>query len=327
MFGTQSLKQSDRIVGRVAADVPCLDAQQVLRAGPEERAALVADIRNACRHYGFFYLSNWADAIGYGVLTQMQDFFERPDDDPVKQAVARNNSELGWRPQFSEPAYQPGTRAHMESFDVGLEMVDGSGYQDAWPELNGFRNAVSDCWSQFSALGMSTLSLLSEAVFNDPAFLPRNCGDHSLNTLRLLHYPANDKPACDRNVGISAHTDFECMTFILQTAPCLELAGGQQDWLDAPAHDGRLVVMLGDMLERWTNGQQKATAHRVRNTPEQRFSVVMFFAVDPDVEVTPLDDFVSVETPAAYPPIYQEAHMDAEIAQAKANARTSQATP
>jgi hypothetical protein len=42
-------------------------------------------------------------------------------------------------------------------------------------------------------------------------------------TMRMLRYPANDTPADSRNVGISAHTDFESFTILCQTARGLEL--------------------------------------------------------------------------------------------------------
>ena len=137
--------------------------------------------------------------------------------------------------------------------------------------------------------------------------------------MRLLHYPENDGPANDVNVGIAAHTDFECITLILQTWPGLELTDVNGNWFDAPAHDGRIVVLLDDMLERWTNGFFKATGHRVRNTRWERYSVVMFFAVNSDVTITPLPQFVSKENPASYAGVRQREHIDNEIRRAELN--------
>ena len=141
--------------------------------------------------------------------------------------------------------------------------------------------------------------------------------------MRLLHYPQNDAPESDANVGISAHTDFECVTLILQTAPGLELLAADGSWYDVPGHDGRLVVMLDDMLERFTNGQCKATGHRVRNTREQRYSIIMFVAVNDDETIAPMPQFVTEDNPAGYAPVKQRAHLDQELARAAQNREQS----
>lgn len=74
------------------------------------------------------------------------------------------------------------------------------------------------------------------------------------------------------------------------------------------------------MLERWTNGLFKATGHRLRNTEERRFSIVMFVAANDDVEVAPLADFVSTEQPASYLPVRQSKHIAGESRRARDNA-------
>ena len=141
--------------------------------------------------------------------------------------------------------------------------------------------------------------------------------------MRLLHYAAEPDLNPHRDVGIAAHTDFECITLLYQTSAGLELLNTGGNWLNAPAKDGRIVVLLGDMLERWTNGMFKASGHRVRNTPELRYSIVQFIAVNRDVEVAPLPQFVTTAQPAKFTAIGQEEHIEAEIRRAQENARAA----
>ena len=61
---------------------------------------------------------------------------------------------------------------------------------------------------------------------------------------------------------------------------------------------------------------EKATGHRVVNTPWTRYSAVLFFALDGAHEVSPLPRFVSAERPSRYPPITQSAHIEAELERA-----------
>ena len=58
------------------------------------------------------------------------------------------------------------------------------------------------------------------------------------------------------------------------------------------------MINIGDMMEVWTNGEFVATSHRVRPVKEERYSFPLFFAVDYDTKVQPLDRFVTQERPA-----------------------------
>ena len=96
-------------------------------------------------------------------------------------------------------------------------------------------------------------------------------------------------PAAGEAMGIGSHTDYECLTLLYSTAPGLEVLNSAGVWVDAPPLPGALVVNIGDMMEIWTNGEFVATSHRVRPVKQERFSFPLFFAVDYDTEVKPLD--------------------------------------
>ena len=313
---TIDLRQSDPIVGSIGDAVPCIDARKLDAADPAAREQVISTIRRACAETGFFYLQHaFADAATYrNVQQQMQRFFALPDSDARKQAVkARQNSgDFGWTPMFGEPSYQPGTVAHVESFDCGTA-------DNAWPDLPDFQATVQNYWDTLTGVANSVLEVLAEAAGLERRFFADRCTSQDLSTLRLLHYPENDAPVSDSDVGISAHTDFECITFISQTAPGLELTDVDGNWYDAPSDDSRIVVLIDDMLERWTNGYYKATGHRVRNTNWSRYSVVMFFAVNDDELIAPLPRFVSESNPPRHSAITQREHIDSEVSRAVSN--------
>jgi len=317
---TSDLRQKDPIVGTAGDKVRVIDARLLMHGTVGDRKALVETVRDACTRTGFFYLENAFEesTVLTGVLQQMQVFFGLADDDPLKQAVniENKNGNRGWMPMFGEPSYQPGTVAYLESFDIGKErsnldesLEDGN----TWPEIEGFRDDVMAYWNETSKIGQAVLEIVAEAVGLDRRFLADRCDSRDLNTLRLLHYPENDAPVAETNVGIAAHTDFECITLILQSAEGLELTDNEGNWYDAPGHQRRIVVLLDDMLERWTNGQVRATGHRVRNTSWERYSIVMFFAVNDDVVIEPLPQFVSNNNPRGYSAVRQAAHIEREM--------------
>jgi isopenicillin N synthase-like dioxygenase len=73
------------------------------------------------------------------------------------------------------------------------------------------------------------------------------------------------------------------------------------------------VVIVGDVLERLTNGVLRATPHRVKLTEHTRNSIIRFNALHPDAIVAPLPAFVSDDRPAAYTPVTMRNHMETTI--------------
>ncbi|NIP17489.1 MAG: hypothetical protein GWM87_04550 [Xanthomonadales bacterium] len=302
-------------------EIPLLDVSPLFVGDTAARAELVQRIRKACFETGFFYVHGTCvgDRCIRAALEATQAFFATPDDGAVKQGVhsAHSGGKRGWSPIFTEPAYQAGTQAHLESFDLGQDAPGAA--PNAWPDLPGFRAAISEYYESVTRLGRALAEAFSILLNMDEGFINRHSTERAPRTMRLLHYPANDAPADGRNVGISAHTDFECFTIMHQTAAGLEVTDVNGDWCSAPAGIGSFTVIIGDMLERLSNGVLQATGHRVVNTPWQRYSMVLFFALDGDFEVAPLPQFTGPDSPARYLPVTQDAHIARELKRAYDN--------
>ncbi len=307
--------------------IPNLDLQALFSGEDSERASLVQEIRTACLDTGFFYIHNTCvqDKVIQKTLSAMEMFFDLPADSPVKRAVHNEHVSglKGWTPIFGEPAYQKDTIAHVESFDIGQQLTPDR-YRalnieaNIWPDLTGFRDAVLDYNEQVTQLGRALSEVFAEILGVEGDFFNKRSGEKAPRTMRLLHYPANDAPADQRNVGIAAHTDFECFTIMNQTAPGLELTDVSGHWCEAPSDIGAFTIILGDMMERLSNGMLKATGHRVVNTPWTRYSMILFFAVDGDYTVAPRPQFVSADSPSQYEPVTQDEHIERELERSEA---------
>jgi len=313
MPGTADLNQADPIVGIVNDSITNITASDLRQNRSQQ---FVDIVRTACGETGFFCIQ--PDPAQRTIIARtlhgMQEFFAIDDKDPRKQEVRQDDSRQGWRPRYSEPAYQPGTISSLEAYDLGITQINGIG---RWPPISGFREDVSACWSEFLALADNVLEVLALAAGIEQDFFVSRCRSRELNSMRLLHYTEDLPLNRDEGVGIAAHTDFECITLIYQSAAGLELRNTDGEWFDAPVGNDRIIVLLDDMLERWTNGFFKATGHRVRETDEKRFSIVMFNAVNPELTVEPLDEFVSASCPANYTPVTQAEHLANEIRRAE----------
>lgn len=323
---SKNLQRQEPTRGSLGESIPGVDAD-LLMGSRSDRTRAAQQIREACLDMGFFCIDNLLarSAAHRRLLAQMQHFFGLPDTDARKQAidVTGKANTYGWMPMFQEPAYQPGTIAHLESFDCGRPQRTGGDPNwtpVSWPAIAGFQSDVRAVWDDLTAIGMATLTALAEAFELETNFFAERCNTQDLSTMRLLHYPAHTSSAAETaNVGIAAHTDFECITLISQTAPGLELMDANGDWYDAPANDDRLVVIPGDMLERWTNGTCRATGHRVRTRGWRRYSVVLFFGVNDDVTVEPQEQFVAAGEVSKYAATTQRAHSQAKLQEAANN--------
>lgn len=294
----------------------------------------ISAVASACRVAGCFNItgSGIDPALTAALLDQMAAFFDLPDGHPVKQAVHRdrNGGANGWTPTLEEPAYEPGTVAWVESFDCVLSRrriaglptdMGGRIRPSVWPGLPGFRDVVRAHWRALIDTGKRLYPLISGLLQQEPDFLRKRTSTQALNTMRLLNYPPFSGDGEGISRGISAHTDFECITLIHQTAPGLEIRNPAGQWVKVPVQADQWTVLVGDMVERWSNGSIRATPHRVPTTRWPRRSVVMFLAADPGLEVRPLDIFVGVKNPPRFDAVTQDGLINRAMARAEANRR------
>jgi isopenicillin N synthase-like dioxygenase len=125
------------------------------------------------------------------------------------------------------------------------------------------------------------------------------------SVLRLLHYP----PVSPDSAGIraGAHEDINAITLLLGAEEAgLEIARPDGSWLPIAIGPGEMVVNVGDMLQRLTNGVLKSTTHRVRNPPpdrrgHSRYSMPFFLHFRPDFLIETLPGCISPDRPDLYP--------------------------
>jgi isopenicillin N synthase-like dioxygenase len=178
-----------------------------------------------------------------------------------------------------------------------------------WPDwIPGFEAEVMTYYDAVTAVGQRLFHAFTVALGLPEDFFAK-LSTKSPSQLRLLHYPPNDRPMDNDNLGIGAHSDFECFTILHQNAPGLQVMNAADEWVAAPPIPGTFIVNVGDLIEGWTNGRFKATQHRVVNTGKNRYSMPLFVTVDYHTAVEPLPQFVSAENPPKYNRIVAGDHL------------------
>ncbi len=170
-----------------------------------------------------------------------------------------------------------------------------------WPELAGFRAALESYHETLVSVGRHVVGLLAELLGDTDGALP--CAFTTPTTwLRLLHYPAQ---FVDHDgYGSSPHRDFGCITLLAQDrVGGLEVRTPDGDWIGVPPSPGALVMNVGDMLHRWSNGHLLSTPHRVVQSDRERFSAAFFFDPHMSTVVEPLPSCIDDGNPSAFGPI------------------------
>jgi isopenicillin N synthase-like dioxygenase len=125
-----------------------------------------------------------------------------------------------------------------------------------------------------------------------------------ISSLRLAHYPGRDQRSLGQRDPATLQVEVEGRTYWLVNVPhadsgCVTLlaqngvAGLQArlhsgQWVIVPPTEGTLAINFGKLLERWTAGRIRATAHRVVALAGERFSIPFFYEPRVDAEIRPL---------------------------------------
>lgn len=168
-----------------------------------------------------------------------------------------------------------------------------------WPERPGFREAVEEYHDALTVLARRLVELVAELLGDTDGVL-RRAFTTPTTWLRLLHYPPVDPDVA--GYGSAPHRDFGCLTLLAQDdVGGLEVATPDGDWIEVPPRPESLVMNVGDMLHRWSNGRLRSTPHRVVSRDRERYSAAFFFDPHMSTVVEPLPSCVGADGPAFAP--------------------------
>ena len=258
---------------------------------------------------------------------QSKIFHSLDDDDPRKQSAHYRNAHFGrgWSPCGQEPAYLANTKATCSAFDLCYEITEIDHEHENYgpnlwpPKMPEFRKHVYNYYLTFTALEQTFARALEHALDLEKDYITSKMTERSPSTMRLIYYPCIEDGPEANLYGISAHTDYEVFTLLTQTNLGLEIQNQKGEWLGVDVGPYEVVVNIGDMIERMTNGKIKASNHRVVPVQWIRYSIARFCAIDGDHIVKPLSQFVDPDIGPLYEPITQQDNIKNGLAQATAN--------
>jgi isopenicillin N synthase-like dioxygenase len=238
-------------------------------------------------------------------------FFALPD--AVKRAykIEGGGGARGYTPFGTEKAKDAEVFDLKEFWHVGRSLPPGHPLAEfmapnIWPdEVEGFKETMSALFAAFETAGGRVLEAIALHLGRPRDFFAASVEDGN-SVMRLLHYPPLGDDAPEGAIRAAAHGDINTITLLLGAEEAgLELLTKQGEWLPIPATKGALVINVGDMLERQTNGRLRSTTHRVVNprgeaARRSRYSMPFFLHFRPDFLITPLPECIDPD--AATPP-------------------------
>ncbi len=295
--------------------IPVIDFGPFIDGTPAQRRQAADALRHACIHVGFFYAVNHGvpDHVVAATYDAAHRFFDLPLAEKMKLHIGLSTNHRGYVPLLEENT-DPSARGDLhEAFDLALEVPAGdpdvlagkSLYgPNVWPaDLPGFAEALQTYYGEVYQFGRRIFRCFALALGLDEMFFEPWIGK-PLGQLRVLHYPSQEGEIDERQIGIGAHSDYECFT-ILSTddIPALQLLNTAGHWIAAPPVPGAFTVNVGDMMARWSNDLFRSTVHRAINrSGRERYSIPFFFGPDFDTPVEVFPTCVSPDHPAKYPP-------------------------
>ena len=297
------------------ASVPVIDIGPLLDGSG--KAAVAAEMGRAAREVGFFYIRNHGvpQDLVEAVFARSRQFFALSRERKEALHVAKSApAQRGYIPLFAENT-DPGLTADLkECFDVALEHgPDDPGVRaglpfhgaNVWPDgLTGFQETVYEYYLTLRGLGLRLADGLALSLGLDEDFFTGKL-DRAIASLRLIRYPPQDGRIEADVLGCGAHSDYGVLTLLAQDdSGGLQLRNSAGEWIAAPPIPGALVVNLGELTERWTNGLYPATVHRVINTSgHDRYSMPFFLDTNFDTRVECLESCRDAAHPPRYAPV------------------------
>ena len=239
-------------------------------------------------------------------------FFALPDD--VKRAyhIPGGGGARGYTPFGTEKAKDAQVHDLKEFWHVGRDLPEGHPLAEFMApnlgpsEVAEFRATFEALYAAFEKAGARVLEAIALHLGLPRTWFASTVAEGN-SVMRLLHYPPLTGADAEGAIRAAAHGDINTITLLLGAEEAgLELLTASGEWKAVAPPEGALVVNIGDMLERLTNGKLRSTTHRVVNPRGEaayrsRYSMPFFLHFRPDFTIETLESCIDPESPDSHP--------------------------
>jgi isopenicillin N synthase-like dioxygenase len=318
--------------------VPAIDLAPFLSGG--DRAAVVREFRDACEQIGFVVV------CGHGLPARLIDsafaqslaFFAQPAEVKRQATPSIAGQQRGYHglatrnlgrtlgadvpPDLRESFFLGPIDDHRAHYGFIPEAAASYAPNILPEQPTGFSATMIELYRGFERLSQDLLRVFALALELPETWFADKIGRH-FSIMSSHHYPPLQEQPRPGQLRTGAHTDFGAMTILAMTdaAGGLEVRMPDGRWTPVVARPHELVINLGDMMARWTNGRWASTVHRVANPPvislaeSRRQSIGYFMHPDYDAPIRCIPTCVLDGAAPRFPEISAGMHIHNKIAQ------------
>lgn len=307
-------------------DIPSLDLAGFTKGSEGQRAKFVQDLGEAYRQIGFVAIRNHflTDELSARLYKVVKTFFDLDEATKQKYEIPELAGQRGYVGKGKEHAKGRSTGDLKEFYHIGQEASGASGeerYPDnVWPDIPGFKATSLEAYKRLEQTGLEMLKAIS-LYLGLPGDYFSKWVINGNSILRPIHYFPIDNPGevPPDAVRAAEHGDINLITLLMgASADGLQVLRRDGEWVPITALPNQLVVNVGDMLERLTNGKLRSTIHRVVNPPAHlmntsRYSIPFFMHPRSGMSLAALSNCVGPNNPKKWEDITAGEFLDQRL--------------
>lgn len=283
------------------------DIASVSLSLPLEKVA--GELGRSFAEFGFGIVRD--HGISADLITRAEElskqFFALPEDVKRAYKIDGGGGARGYTPFGTERAKDAEVHDLKEFWHVGRDLPADHPLAEymapnVWPsEVAEFEAIFTALYAAFEQAGDKVLRAIALHLGLAEDFFVATVADGN-SVMRLLHYPPLETADAEGAIRAAAHGDINTITLLLGAEEAgLELLTQQGKWLPVDPPEGAIVVNIGDMLDRLTNGKLRSTTHRVVNPAgaaarRARYSMPFFLHFRPDYVIETLPSCIDSES-------------------------------
>ncbi len=299
-------------------EIPSLDLADFTSEAQEKKVEFVRKLGEAYQNIGFVAIKNHglSQNLQERLYGSIKSFFELPDSIKSQYEKPEIGFQRGYTGKGKEHAKGRNTGDLKEFYHVGQELefipesdpIRSEYPANLWPEeIPDFKQDAIEAYQTLEKAGRQLLRAIALHLKLPEDYFEEKV-EHGNSILRQIHYFPIENP---ENVPADAvraaeHGDINLITLLMgASADGLQVLRKDGKWIPITALPEQLVVNVGDMLERLTNGKLKSTIHRVVNPPTElmhtsRYSIPFFMHPRSEMDLTCLDTCIDSAHPKQF---------------------------
>ncbi|GAA5822142.1 hypothetical protein JCM11251_004870 [Rhodosporidiobolus azoricus] len=275
--------------------------------------AFIAQLQTALLTTGFLYLSDldkvlpeWND-VWDELFNASEEFFTHSEEEKQSMGMVHSRHFRGWSGYKVEVTQ--GRNDLREQIDLGPDTETAVPYPppsdvpielslygpNQYPSFSPALEPAIRRWRSLNeTIAADLVSLLAQSLTDEPeritaAFDTPDPNQPPYSRMKVVSYPKAGEN--EEGLGVGAHKDGGGITLLAQDGTGgLQVQNWDGQWIDATPLAHTLVINVGQVIERLSDGLYAATTHRVLPTrsPRPRVSIPFFYCPTITARIVPL---------------------------------------